>query len=223
MKTVCIHQPNFMPWLGFFDKASKSDLLIILDHVQYEKNSVINRNLIKTAQGPKWLTVPVKAHLSQSIDKVLIDESRNWRKDHLKTILINYKKAPNFDQIYPLIEQIYSLKIDQLSEFNLKWIELFFELLQIKTEIIKSSQFTVLGHKNELLINLIQKFQGDSYLSGKGAKNYLNEELFKKAEIKVFWQEYKGPIYPQLFGEFVPNLSVLDFVFCADYKNYFAK
>lgn len=222
-KIVAIHQPNFLPWLGFFDKMAKADVFIILDNVQYEKNAMINRNKIKTSQGEKWLTVPVKVHLPQEINTVMADESQNWRTTHLKTLLANYKKSKNFDFIYHLIEKNYFENNTNLTQFNLEFIKLFGELLKIKTEIVLASDLKVEGRKNELLINLINKVDGTNYLSGQGAKDYLIEEIFNQAEIKINWQKFKSPIYPQLFGEFIPNLSVLDFVMNADYENYFAK
>lgn len=220
-KIITIHQPNFMPWLGFFDKMSKADTFILLDNVQYEKNATINRNKIKTPQGEKWLTIPVKVHLPQDINTVLTDETRSWRSDHLKTLFANYKRAKNFDSVFCLIEKEYLKNNANLAQFNLDLIELFAKFLKIEAKIILSSDLNVEGRKNELLINLIKKAGGTDYLSGLGAKDYMDLELFNRNDIKINWQNFKHPKYQQLWGEFIPNLSVLDFIFCADYEHFF--
>ena len=216
-KIVAIHQPNFIPWLGYFDKIAKADIFIILDNVQFEKNNVLNRNKIKTANGSIWLTVPVMGHISQKIYETKIDNSRNWRKDHLKTLYFNYKKAKNFDRIYPLIEKIYARKYEKLIDFNSALLKMMIGFFQIKTPLKVASKLNAVGHKNALLINIIKKVTGDIYLAGQGgSKRYLDQKLFREANIKIIWQNFKSPIYPQLWGSFIPNLSAIDFLFSGD-------
>lgn len=215
-KIVTIHQPYFIHWLGFFDKVSKSDVYVVFGNVDcdWRSQSVLNRNKIKTPQGEKWLTVPIHAGLKTKIKDVKIDNSQDWRKDHLKTLFFNYKKAQNFSLIYPLIEKIYTKKYSNLIDLNMETIRLFMKLLKIKTQIVSDESLKAHGQKNELLIDLIKNVDGNIYLSGIGAKNYLDLAKFKKAGIEVIWQDFKHPEYNQLWGDFIPNLSALDYLFC---------
>lgn len=211
-----IHQPYFMPWLGFFDKVAKSDVYIVLDNVlcDYKSKSVLNRNKIKTPQGSMWLSVPIKGGIHQLIKDVKIDYDGNWVEDHLKTLFYNYKKTENFDKIYPLVEKIYQKKHTKLIDLNMEIIALIFDLLKIKPQILFASDIKVDGKNNQLLINLLKSVKATEYISGLGAKDYLDENMFEQNRIKVEWQEFSPPVYNQLWGEFIPNLSALDYLFC---------
>jgi len=219
-KIVAIHQPNFLPWLGYFDKMAGSDIFIILDDVIFGskgKNKVINRNQIKTPNGPSWLRVPIHESFLKNINAVTIDNSQNWQEDHLKTFYFNYKKTKNFEKIYPLLEKIYKKKYSKIIDFNMAIISLFIKVFQIKTKIVFSSELKVKGHKNDLLINLIKKVGGTHYLAGLGgSQRYLDEKLFHQNGLNIIWQEFQSPIYPQLWGEFITNLSAIDFLFSGD-------
>lgn len=213
-KTITIHQPYFMPYLGFFDKMVKSDAFVILDDVQFEKNTFLNRNKIKTANGPIWLTVPTKGHLNQKINQVMIDNSKNWRETHLKTIYFNYKKSKNFSKIYPKIEAIYRSEENNLAKFNFSTIKMLAKELKLKPHFYFSSDFNLKARGSELLLMITQKLNGKVYLSGQMGKDYLDTKIFEKEKIEVQFQDYKSPQYDQLWGEFVPNLSALDYLFC---------
>lgn len=214
-KIVTIHQPYFMPWLGFFDKMALADCFVILDDVQFEKNSYLNRNKIKTPNGSIWLTIPTKGHLNQKINEVLIDESKNWREDHLKTIYFNYKKAKNFAKIYPKLEKIYQIKETNLAKFNLLTIKFLTNELKIKkTKFYLTSQMNLHEKGSKLLLEITRKLKGEIYLSGPMGKDYLNEDLFRDSDIEVIYQVFKAPKYQQLWGKFVPNLSALDYLLC---------
>lgn len=203
-----------MPYLGFFDKMNQADAFVILDNVQFEKNSFLNRNKIKTPNGPIWLTVPTKGHLKQKISEVFIDDSQNWRNNHLKTIFLNYKKSKNFDKIYPQLEKIYSSKERNLSRFNLLTIEMIAKNLRLRPKLYFSSKMHTRFEKSKLLLEIVKKAGGKEYLSGVMGIDYLDEEIFKKTDIKVRFQSYQPRKYPQLWGEFVPNLSAIDYLFC---------
>jgi len=213
-KIVSIHQPNFIPWLGFFDKMAKSDILVIYDNSTVKKNSIVNRNKIKTPQGATWLTVPIHASLTMPVNQWTIDNSSSWNEDHLKTLFFNYKRAKFFDKIYPEIEKIYSRKHKFLIDLNLELIKFIAKMLNIKTKIEISSGLKAEGEKNEILIDMVKKAKGNIYLSGDGSRDYIDEKLFEKADIELRWQNYKPPQYSQLWGEFIPHLSALDFLFC---------
>lgn len=217
----CIHQPTFIPWLGLIEKIYRSDIFIVFDTSTVRKNSVINRNKIKTPQGAIWLTVPIHATLKTPVNKMKIDNSQNWQQKHLKSLFFNYKKAKNFAKIYPKIEKIYLSKWENLSDFNLALIKFILRELKIKRKIVRVSSLKVKGAKNEILIDMLKKTKVGIYYSGKGSRGYLDEKLFKKNGIEVIWQEFKSPPYDQLWGKFMPNLSAIDFLMCEGRKDIF--
>lgn len=207
------HQPAYLPWLGYFDKIIRSDIYVFLDSVQYEVRSFINRNKIKTPRGTIWLTVPVKPHGHRffTIAELEIDNSQNWREKHLKTIFLNYKKTPRFEECYSKLKDLYKKEYRFLSD--LCWDHLIFWLneLNIKKKIVRSSQTSIKSRKSDLILDLCKYFGADYYISGAFGKNYLKEEDFKRNKITIEYQNYQHPIYPQLWGDFIPNLCIVDF------------
>jgi len=215
-KTVVIHQPDFLPYLGFFHRFLHADLYIALDHVQFVKGSraYTNRDKIKTSKGESWLTIDTKkAPRNTPINKINLSSDHNWRDKSLHILDVNYRDAPFYKEVLPEVEDLFSLSCDRLSEFNLRSIEILMNLLDTRIPWILSSSMQPEGKKNELLINLLKKINATHYLSGIGAKAYLDEELFHNVGIKVIWQGFTHPVYPQLFGEFIPNLTSLDILF----------
>lgn len=213
MTTVAIHQLGYLPWLGFFDKMAKADIFVFYDDAQFEKNYFDNRNKIKTAQGWTWITVPVKYKFGQKLNEVEIDNAQRWQEKHYKTLLINYNKTPFSPAYLDFFEEIYKKKWEKLVDLNTTLIKYLAEKLGIKTELIKSSELNCAGKKSEKLLNICKKLNADIYLSGKFGKNYLDEKLFKENNIKVIYQDFKYPVYPQLYAEFIPNLSAIDLLF----------
>jgi hypothetical protein len=207
------HQPAYLPWLGYFDKIIKSDIFIFLDSVQFEKNSFTNRNKIKTPQGAIWLTIPVKTkgHLNITLSDIEIDNRSNWRNNHLKAIYLNYKKSPRFSACYPKLEDLYQNEYQFLSE--LCWAHLVFWLkeIDINMKIIRSSQLPVHSKKSDLILDLCKYFGAGHYISGILGESYLQEKDFQNAGISIEYQHYEHPRYHQLWGEFIPNLSIMDF------------
>jgi hypothetical protein len=210
---VGIHQPQFMPWLGYFDKIIKSDIFIFLDDVQYKKNEWQNRNRIKTAKGAQWLTVPVSFHFPEKITEVKVNNETDWRKNHLSSFTTNYSKAGYYNETLKLFADIYEKEWVSLSELNIAVIMRVIEFLGIKTRTIKSSEITSTGASTERLVSLCKELKADTYLSGAGGKDYLEESMFTQAGIKVIFQEYSHPAYYQCFEGFIPNLSILDLLF----------
>jgi hypothetical protein len=212
-KKIVIHQPDFMPYLGFFDRFRDADLYVALDNVQYVNSSRgwTNRDKIKTEEGEKWLSVSVeKTSRSTLIKDVVISKNIDWKKKHLSIIHQNYGSSPYYEEIITNIEKIYQIQYENLRDFNMHLIIYFMETLNLKVPWIWSSDLNISGSKNELLINIIKKLNGTHYISGVGAKNYLNEESFKESGIEVIWQKFNHPIYKQNYSNFIPNLSVLD-------------
>lgn len=211
---VAIHQPNFLPWIGYFYKIAKSDIFVFLDNVQYTKNNFINRNKIKTPQGVIWLTIPISFKFGQLINEVKINNKTDWREKHLKTLEMNYKRASSYEDVFKIIKGAYYLKDWQnLSDFNINLIKTIISYLGLNKPIIKSSSLDVQGKSTKLLIQLVKKVEGNVYLSGLGGAKYQEEELFKKEGIKLAYYNFAYPIYKQLWSKFIPNLSVIDLFF----------
>jgi len=208
------HQPAYLPWLGYFDKLIHADVFIFLDTVQYEKNSFTNRNRIKGPQGEIMLTVPVftKGHTSETLRETRIDNRFNWRKKHLASIYMNYKKAPFFEENYSKLEQLYDKQEDLLSDFCFNQLQFWLTEMNFnKTRIVRSSELDINSKKSDLVFDLCTYFQASHYISGALGKDYLEEDKFQQAGISITYQNYHYPVYPQLWGNYIANLAILDF------------
>jgi len=219
---VAIHQPNFLPWIGYFYKMYKSDIFVFLDNVQFSKNSYQNRVKIKTSQGAQWLTLPVFHKFGQLTKDVRINNNEKWKEKHLKTIELNYKKAPYFNQIYNLLVKVYTNnKWELMTDFNIELITAICNFLDIKTKTVRASSLKTSGSATELLIDIVKKVGGDIYLSGKGGMKYQDENRFKEENITLIYTNFKHPVYPQLWGEFIEGLSIIDLLFnCGEESVY---
>lgn len=216
MRVVCIHQPDFLPYLGFFQRLLSSDLFVYLDDAQFLRKGSgwHNRDRIKTAAGETWLTLPVKAgHLHRRICEVALSEAGHWRRKHLNVLRENYRKAPFFPEYFPAIEALYLADAALMVEFNVRLLRFFYEILDLRVNEVFSSALGVPGQSNQKLINLIRAVGGTHYLSGSGARAYLDEKMFAAAGITVLWQRFEQPVYPQLHGAFIPYLSCIDALF----------
>ena len=213
-RTVVIHQPDFMPWLGFFDRLLKADLFIVLDHVQYvsgTSRSWMHRDRIKTPEGARWLSLSVqKAPLGTPIREIRLSPDSGWRRSNLNQIRENYRTAPHFADIFPKVEALYATHHAYLVDMNLATIDLLCSALDIRVERILSSSMNPVGSSNEMLVDLLSQSGATHYLSGAGARDYFNPAPFASAGIEVVWQDYVHPVYPQLHGAFVPMLSAID-------------
>ena len=217
-KTIGIHQPNFLPWLGYFFKIKKSDVFIYLDTVQYTKNSYQNRNKIKTPQGEQWLAVPVltKGKFGQATHEVEINPQEKWKDKILKTLEMNYKKAPfftaYFEKFKALLEKNTSSK---LAAICIELIEWTCQELAINTPRQKASELNIPPElkSTDMLVEICKRSGADTYLSGSGGQHYQEEEKFKQANIGLAYSSFKYPEYEQLWKEFVPNLSIIDTLF----------
>lgn len=210
---VSIHQPAYLPWLGYLDKITRADVFVFLDTVQYEKNSFINRNRIKTPQGPLWLTIPVKTkgHMSATLLDTGIDDSQPWRAKHLKSIAMNYRKAPKFEERYPKLEALLSIQESNLAGYCWQQLKFWLTEFNIRTRIVRSSELAVASHKSDLVLNLCSHLGADQYLSGALGRGYINENDFDAAGISVSYQDFSHPVYSQLWGDFLPYMCVLDY------------
>ena len=211
-KIVTIHQPDFFPWIGFFRRWKQSDLFIVLDDVQFIRRGWHHRDQIKTAKGVRWLTVPVekKGNYLQAIRDVRISECSEWRRNHLNAIAAAYKDAPFFKAIFPKIEQLYAKPFSKIMDFNISILQFVAELFTIDTPVKYASDFKITAKGTDRILQLIKRSGGTDYLTGLGAKGYLNESQFTSQQIRVLWDGFIPPRYPQLHGEFVPTLSIID-------------
>lgn len=210
---IAVHQPQFMPWLGYFDKMAKVDLFILLDTVQFKKNEFQNRNKIKTSSGWQWLTVPVCFRFGDKINEVKINNTLNWKKKHLHSIKTNYGKAPFFGELCPLLEDLYSSEYKLLSDLNYDTIKLIKNLFQINSKIILASSLPPLREEaTDRLIDICKIYNADTYLAGAGGKNYMKCQKFEKEGIKLQFQNYIHHDYHQLFESFEPYMSSLDYL-----------
>jgi len=214
--TVAILQPSYLPWLGYFDQIYKSDIFVFYDDVQYDKGGWRNRNKIKIPNGWQWLTVPVKmkGRFGEMLYEKEINNKTNWREKHLKSIQQNYVKAPYFKDYFKSLEKIYLKEWKNLEELDVTLIKLICNLLGMKNKkIVYSRELKIEGEATERLVKICQLFKADTYLTGDAAKGYLKEDLFEKVGIEVEYQNYQHPVYNQLYGDFVPYLSVIDLLF----------
>jgi hypothetical protein len=214
VKIVTIHQPDFLPWLGFFDRWRRSDLYVMLDNVQFLRRGWHHRDKIKSANGLQWLTLPVrkKGKNLQLINEVELDNDQDWKRKHLSTIQHAYAKAPCFDEIFPAIETIYKRASDLMIDLNVNLLKFASERLGISVPTVLASEFEVNGRGTTRLVELTKMFNAKVYLTGTGARDYLDESEFQAEGIKVEWQHFEHPCYTQLHGDFVPMLSVLDYL-----------
>ena len=218
MKKIIVTQSNYIPWKGYFDSINLVDELVLYDDVQYTKRDWRNRNIIKTIDGNKWLSVPVevKGKYFQKINETKISE-QDWGKSHWGVLTQNYGKAPFFKQYKSLFESLYLDNNEQyISKINYAFIKTICEILEIKTNIIWSNNFELVEGKTERLVDLCKKCGATDYFSGPSAKNYIDETLFEKEGIKVHYLDYSGyPEYEQLFPPFDHAVTMLDLIFNA--------
>lgn len=212
---VAVHQPQYLPWLGYFDKMDEADCFVLLDDVQFKKNEWQNRNRIKTASGWQWLTVPVVRRFPQRISEVRIDAGAPWSRKHIRALTMNYASAPAFDIHRPFFEELYAREWTLLHDLSLEAIFYLVAALGIQTKLVLASALalTPVETATERLVAICQALGADSYISGAGGRDYLDPDRFAEAGIGVDFQAFHCPSYPQRFGRFEPNLSVVDLLF----------
>lgn len=209
---VAIHQPNFCPWLGYFAKIARCDVFIFLDDVQYSKNGWTNRVRIKTPQGPAWLTVPtVRPSGSRTrVNEALTNDKAGWQEKISKTLEANYARAPFFEEMIALIAPELSGARDSLADLNIRLIERIAGSTKMSAAWTRSSDLGSNGTGTDRLVSLVGCVGGLVYLSGDGASGYQEDAKFLEASIQLEANHFEHPGYPQLWGEFVPGLSILD-------------
>jgi hypothetical protein len=213
------HQPAYLPWLGLFHKIALSDLFISFDQVQYQPSDWNNRNRIKTPHGPIWLSVPVlrKGYLEKTISDIEIYNVEPWGRKHWQSIKISYSKAPYFGRYGDFFEDTYSRKWESLVDLNAYMLRWFLETLKIPVPIRSAGEWKFEGEKSGLVLNMCKQVGASHYIFGALGQDYADKESFNKENIAIHFQDYIHPIYPQLHGDFVPYLSIIDLLFnCGD-------
>ena len=209
------HQPAYLPWIGLFHKIAIANAYVYLDNIQFEKNSFINRNKIKTANGPIWLTVPIllKGHMSKTIKEMKINNIVNWQTKHLKSIEMNYKSTSYFNQYIGFFRDCYKREWTHLSDLNEYMLKWFLNILNIKVKYYKMSEIGFEGRKSDLVLDMCKKLSADLYIFGALGRDYVKEENFTREDIKIYFQNYNHPVYQQLYVGFISHLSIVDLLF----------
>lgn len=225
MKAVIL-QPMYLPWMGYFGMIEQADVFVFYDDVQFNRDSWHQRNRIKVPESDgseEWLKVPVIEDFGQKIENVEIQNQRDWKEDHWSSIQEAYSEepipygkesAPYFEEYEEIFSQIYSEDWENLAELNIKIIKEITEILGFKdTEFIRSSNLEKTGSGTEKLINVLKEIEADEYISGPGAKDYLDLEMFKENGIALYWHKFSHPEYSQLYGDFNSHMSIIDLIF----------
>ncbi|MFC5141937.1 WbqC family protein [Actinomycetospora rhizophila] len=220
---VSAHQPNFVPWLGFFDKMAQSDVTVLLDSVQFIKRGYQNRARVKGPSGAQWLTVPVvtKGRYDQLTHHVEIDETQDWRQVHRRTLHGLLARTPHRDLVDELLEPVYGEGSPaMLAELNIALIREVAARLEIDTRIVLLSELDAPGSSSQLMLNLTRAAGGDVYLSGPTGRKYLEPGMFETAGIELRYHSFTPFEYAQPFGEFLPGLSCLDYVANVGFRSW---
>jgi len=209
------NQPYFSPYPGFFYKAYASDIFVILDEVQFPLGTTwLTRNRFKNHQGTLWLTVPVwkKGLGLQKINAVRICHEGRWARKHLASVKSAYAKAPYLHDHLDFIERAFSTEFVRLADLNLEVIRYLMEYLRVDTKVVMLSELGIEEKGDRLLIELCKKMGASSFLAQSAAKKYLHVASFQQADVQLTFFRPPTFIYPQLWGDFIPNLSLFDLI-----------
>jgi hypothetical protein len=214
-RLAAIHQPTFLPWLGWWDKFLRADVLVLLDDVQFPKKggTWMNRVRLLVGEEPAWITVPVDRAYSgvRSVREMLIDETKPWRARILATVEASYRSAPHFNDVYPVIVEALDVETTRISALNQHAIGCISARLgQDAGKVVRQSDLRVHGQGTELLVSLCNAVRANAYLNGDGAAGYLVEEEFVDAGLRLVQQHFAPPQYAQRAPRHVPGLSIVD-------------
>lgn len=214
---VTIHQPQFMPWLGYLDKIDQSDLFVVLDSVQFKKNEWQNRNRIRTAQGWQWITVPVLHKFGQRLDEVRINRQADWQARHLRALEMHYGQAAYRDQYLKGLREIYQRSWDRLTDLNLAVIRWLLDAFGIDTPLRLASEMHLRNEATDRLIDICRTVGATQYLAGAGAAHYIDRTRFDASGVQLEEQHFRHPIYLQCYEPFVPGMAAIDLLLtCGD-------
>ena len=211
------HQPVYLPWLGLFHKIALADEFIFFEKVQYTMKDYVSRNLIKGTNGPIMLTVPIlsKDHFNKNISEIQINNSENWAKKHWKSIYLNYKNAPYFNEYADFLENLYSKNWDKLVDLNYEMLIWHLKILEIETKVKRMKDYNFQGEKSDLVLDMCKQLNCDLYIFGKLGKDYADVEKYNQNSVKLYFQDYSHPKYSQQYKKhkFEPYMATIDLVF----------
>lgn len=211
---ICaVHQPQYLPWLGFFSKLDAADVFVVYDDTQYKHDEWQNRNRIKTPNGIQWLTVPVHHSQGEFIGAIRIDNEKPWRRKHAHALATNYARAPFYEEYADDLAAIYAAEWEHLAKLNVALMKLICRRLGVETPMILSSELGYEGRSTGALISICREAGADVYLSGPGGRDYLETERFGAEGVRLLFHDFEHPVYGQPFGEFVPGMSAVDLLF----------
>jgi len=215
---IAIHQPNYLPYLGFFDKMAKSDIFVIYDDAQFNKSDFQHRNRIRIYHGWKWLTVPVEKKRIPINEVKIRNEVKTWKgvkwsDAHFRDIHDNYKDTPYYSVYADELMRIYKRNYEKLVDLNMELIRFLMKAFDIDVKIVFSSDLGFTSKSTQKLVEIVEALGGDVYLSGPKGKDYLDVSLFGRKGIKVVFQDFKHPVYKQQYEGFVPNMAAIDALF----------
>lgn len=214
---ICaIHQPQYLPWLGYFEKMACADVFVLLDNAPFKKNEWQNRNRLRSAQGWQWLTVPVLHEHGQLIKATRLNPAVDWRTQHIRSIELNYMKAPFFQEFWPRLKPLYEQEWTTLGELNTAAVKLLAQALGIKTRLVNASELPVTSERTQRLVDICQALHCDTYLAGEGSAEFLDEGVIRTSGLSLRVQRYQHPVYPQHWArgvdDFYPRMSVVDLI-----------
>ncbi|HEX6267495.1 MAG TPA: WbqC family protein [Burkholderiales bacterium] len=214
---VAIHQPHYMPWLGYLHRMAQVDLFIILDHVQFERRNYQNRSHIRVDGEARWLTVPVvqRSQKERLVDKLIDNSGRPWGAIHLSTLRHAYRQAPHFRDYAAALRCILEAHWERLVDLDRAMLEFLRDAFEIRTPIVRSSELGVEGTKSELILNLCRAVGADALLAGfGGSRGYLDAEAFERQGVRIERHEFRHPAYAQCGdAPFIPGLASVDLLF----------
>jgi len=210
---IAIHQPQYLPWLGYLDKLDQSDVFVLLDTVQFKKNEWQNRNRIRTAQGWQYLTVPVLHEFPQRMDRVRINNQIDWRRKHMQALETHYVKAPYYQRYGPAFRELYARDWECLAPLNEAVLSVLNDAFGISTRMVRASQYEAREEQTGRLVDLCKAVGGDRYLAGAGGRDYMDVAQFEAAGIAVEFQEFIHPEHEQVYRPFIAGMSAVDLLF----------
>ncbi|WP_246737412.1 WbqC family protein [Nordella sp. HKS 07] len=213
---VVISQPMYFPWVGLLEQIRLADVFVFYDDVQLSTGAFHNRVQVKTRNGTQWLTLPMsKGRLKETlINNAVVDCRVDWRTRQRNILTDAYNKAPFFDDMISVFEAVASMQTETLSDITIRSIDVLLEYFNISEHkrIIRSSSLGISGRSTQRVLDIVLSLGGDEYITGHGAKDYLDHPLFERHGVSVGYMDYRKEIYPQLHGEFTPFVSGLDLV-----------
>lgn len=219
VRILSAHQPAYLPWLGVFHKIALSDTFVVFDAVQYLNEEFNHRNRIKIPSGSMWLTVPIstKGKFPLMLMDAQIDNLRSWQKKHLTSIEQRYSKAPYFRKYINFFREVYNQKWQKLLPLCDTVFRYLINELGIKTDILYAHEYNFQGKKSDLVLEMCRQLKADIFIFGKKGEDYAEMNKYHENGVIPYFQNYSHPVYPQQYGEFVSNLSVIDLLFnCGD-------